>query len=88
MKKGETMEHSDSNSQRNSQMHFDDALTEVCRWLEGLAPELQNHIDLIRAEIENNTADTNNRGQILVVRIRGGAPILRKDQSETFGFVI
>ena len=50
MKKGETTEHSDSNSQRNSQMHFYDALTEVCQWLEGLAPELQNHIDLIRTE--------------------------------------
>ena len=82
------MENSGSNSQRNPDAPSGDVLTEICRWLEGLAPELQDRINLIQAEIETDAADTGNGRKILVVRIRSGAPILREDQSKTFGFVI
>ena len=56
--------------------------------LEELAPMLQDCINLIQEEIDSDEADTGSSRQILVVRIQGDAPILREDQSKTFGFVI
>ena len=49
---------------------------------------LQDRINLIQEKIDSDETDTNQRDQILVVRIRGGAPILRESQAQTFGFVI
>ena len=56
--------------------------------LEEAVPVLQDCINLIQEEIDSNEADTGRSRQILVVRIRGGVPILREDQAKTFGFVI
>ena len=56
--------------------------------LEELVPKLQNCIDLMQEEIDSIEEDSDRRKQILVVRIDCGEPILRKDQSKTFGFVI
>ena len=56
--------------------------------LEEAVPVLQDCINLIQEEIDSNEADTGRSRQILVVRIRGGVPILRENQSKTFGFVI
>ena len=56
--------------------------------LQELVPKLQNCIDLMQEEIETIEEDSDRREQILVVRINGGEPILRRDQSKTFGFVI
>ena len=56
--------------------------------LEEVVPMLQDCIDLIQEEIDSDEADTGSGRQILVVRIRGGVPILRENQAKTFGFVI
>ena len=56
--------------------------------LEEVVPVLQDCIDLIQGEIDSDEADTGSGRQILVVRIRGDAPILRENQAKTFGFVI
>ena len=82
------MEHSGSNSQRNPDTPSSDVLTEICQWMEELVPMLQDRINLIQEQINSDEADTNQRDKILVVRIRGGAPILRESQAKTFGFVI
>lgn len=56
--------------------------------LEEAVPMLQDCINLIQEEINSNEGNTSQRNQILVVRIRDGAPILRESQAKTFGFVI
>lgn len=56
--------------------------------LEEVVPMLQESINVIQEEIESNAGDTGNGRKIIVVRIRGGAPILRENQAQTFGFVI
>ena len=56
--------------------------------LEEVVPMLQDCINLIQEEIDSNETDAGSSRQILVVRIRGGVPILRENQSKTFGFVL
>ena len=82
------MENSGSNTQRNPDTPSSDVLTEIRQWLEELASMLQDRINLIQEQIDSNETDTSQRDQILVVRIRGGAPILRESQAQAFGFVI